>query len=168
MRHPKPIAPIVVSACWSWFQVRKGRVLRKGSCSLQVLRCVDRLTELSVDQRENWLASYWPEEPHQSWAKIKQVIPSLLPMTPMLDQLSLEGLAAVAALIITLLSGLCGGAWWASAMYTRVGQLVTTMQKMNETLANTQVTNDLRFVKVEDRLDQHGNRLIKIEAKTGL
>lgn len=86
----------------------------------------------------------------------------------MLDSLSLEGVSALLALVITFLGLLCGGAWWASAIYAKVGQLVRELQAINVQLA--QATADQRSINADifEQIGAHGQRLTKVETKIGL
>lgn len=86
----------------------------------------------------------------------------------MLDSISLEGLAALLALVLTLLTGLCGGAWWASAIYAKVGQLVREMQAINVQLSTSQADQRSINADIFEQIGAHGQRLTKVETKIGL
>lgn len=89
-------------------------------------------------------------------------------MSAAFESLTLEGLAALTALVITCLSGLCGAAWWASAIYWRVGQLVHELKTMNATLATYKSDQDRINKELWGEIGDHGERITKVETKVGL
>lgn len=78
---------------------------------------------------------------------------------------TLEGIAALIAVLLTLLGILCGGAWWASAMYTKVGQLVNELKDLNTRLVTLAQSQDRDTKEIWGEIGRHGERITKIETK---
>lgn len=83
-------------------------------------------------------------------------------------EVTIEGIAALVAVLLTLLTLMCGGAWWASAIYTRVGQLIKELQALNVQMAALAQSHDKDSHEIWSEIGKHGERITKVESKLGL